>query len=506
MKINISVKSSFRWIYCLLFIVIFVSSSAFANKTKQKMLAGNDDYTHTGRPLLGVIRWDMYSGKGPTQKQELGYLPGEQGFLKPQEWHYRAPFFCRRTVDVDWIQHPVDAGPLWFNHPFDQEVLKTAMDEEIDFATDAGVDFFIFNGPTRTLYANGWELHNNLDVYLQNSREDKIKFVFTLYGHHAIDYGRSKVDLMLDEIISYMQLPSWQKVKENRPLLPVLWPIQFKEMLESQIEPSERMSLSEFVAHIRTRVMAVGLENPYIVAQEINHSYTHATLFWSAGFDAIADYQGGYGGATKLRDQGPTYASATETILSEYNESFLPSMNFIPTMAIGMYAWPRANAEKWYHYRNPLPGDIADRLERIFTFVEEHPEKCDAQVVFMYAWNEHSEGGALCPTMGTSPDYIPVTNQLDEVRNVLKTITVNYGAKGASSIIDFLSLVYDNNSITIRGLHYSAKVKIFDLQGKLLTTFIATDAIPTPLHMEPGVYIVNVELNSANKIFKMIIS
>ena len=169
------------------------------------------------------------------------------------------------------------------------------MDEEIDFATDAGVDFFIFNGPTRTLYANGWELHNNLDVYLQNSREDKIKFVFTLYGHHAIDYGRSKVDLMLDEIISYMQLPSWQKVKENRPLLPVLWPIQFKEMLESQIEPSERMSLSEFVAHIRTRVMAVGLENPYIVAQEINHSYTHATLFWSAGFDAIADYQGGYG-------------------------------------------------------------------------------------------------------------------------------------------------------------------------------------------------------------------
>ena len=80
MKINISVKSSFRWIYCLLFIVIFVSSSAFANKTKQKMLAGNDDYTHTGRPLLGVIRWDMYSGKGPTQKQELGYLPGEQGF------------------------------------------------------------------------------------------------------------------------------------------------------------------------------------------------------------------------------------------------------------------------------------------------------------------------------------------------------------------------------------------------------------------------------------------
>jgi len=29
------------------------------------------------RPLLGVQRWDMYSGKGYTYEQELGYLPGK---------------------------------------------------------------------------------------------------------------------------------------------------------------------------------------------------------------------------------------------------------------------------------------------------------------------------------------------------------------------------------------------------------------------------------------------
>ena len=27
------------------------------------------------RPLLGVQRWDMFSGKGATQEKELGYLP-----------------------------------------------------------------------------------------------------------------------------------------------------------------------------------------------------------------------------------------------------------------------------------------------------------------------------------------------------------------------------------------------------------------------------------------------
>ena len=33
------------------------------------------------RPLLGVQRWDMFSGKGAQQK-ELGYLPGGPGFLE----------------------------------------------------------------------------------------------------------------------------------------------------------------------------------------------------------------------------------------------------------------------------------------------------------------------------------------------------------------------------------------------------------------------------------------
>jgi len=375
-----------------------------------------------GEPLLGVQRWDMYSGKGTTQGQELGYLPGEQGFLKPEEWHDRAPFFCRRTADVDWVQHPADAGPLWFNYPFDQSLLREAMDQEIDFATEAGVDFFIFNGPTRTLYANGWELHNNLDAYLNNTREDKTKFVFALYGHDAIDYGRTKVNLMLDEIIAYMQLPSWQKVKGNRPLVPVLWPLQFETMLASQESSEERMTLSEFVDLIRSRVMAAGLENPYIVAQEINRSYQHASTFQAAGFDAFTDYQGGYGGTEATRDQGPSYASATQALIQTYESSFLGSMPFIPPMPIAMYAWPRATSSVYYHYREPLAGDLADRIKLTFEFLKSHPKQCDAQVVFSYSWNEHSEGGWLCPTMGASPDYIPLTTQLDEVTAALKSI------------------------------------------------------------------------------------
>ncbi len=372
------------------------------------------------RPLIGVQRWDMYSGKGATHAQELGYLPGAQAFLKPEEWHYRAPFFCRRTVDVDWVNHPDDAGPLWFNYPFSESVLQEAMNKEIDFATEGGIDFFIFNGPTLTLFSNGWELHNNLDAYLNNTRSDKTKFVFALYGHEAIKYGRSKVNTMLDEIIPYMQLHHWQTVKGNRPLVPVLWPLQFESMLEAQSNSSERMALAEFVGLIRERAAEVGLENPYIVAEEISKTYLSKDKLAIAGFDAITDYAGAYGGSVSPRDQGPTYANATETMIKEWDKFLSADIECVPPLVTGWYSWSRAESESWWHYQNPLPGELAARMEKTFNFVKDNIKNCKAQVIFAYSWNEHSEGGTLCPTMGEAPDYIPVTTLLDEMTEALK--------------------------------------------------------------------------------------
>jgi len=190
-------------------------------------------------------------------------------------------------------------------------------------------------------------------------------------------------------------------------------------MLESQTNPSERMTLAEFVNHIRQRVQAVGLQNPYIVGEPINHCFNVAGDLNAAGFDAMADYQGGYGGGTQPRDEAPSYAQATQGLLNIYDDRFLGLMNFIPPMPNQMYAWPRAEGNETHHYCLPLPGDVAERVRLVFDYVVAHPSACDAQTVFMYSWNEHSEGGGLCPTMGASPDYVPVTAQLDEVGDAL---------------------------------------------------------------------------------------
>jgi hypothetical protein len=383
------------------------------------------------RPLLGVQRWDMYSGKGATQKQELGYLPGKQGFLKDPEWHERAPFFCRLTADVDWVAHPAEAGPLWFNYPFSQELLQASMDREIRYAYHAGIDFFIYNGPARTLFRNAWELKNNLDCHMASTIPEapKMNFVWALYGHRAIHYTRSKVAAMMDETMEYLIMDNWQTVMGNRPLVIVLRPEQFRSDLEAA-RGAERMTGYEFVDYIRTRVKTAGLNNPYIVGASVPaRAYEQAGSLKKDGYDAFMDYAGGYGGKVAERDKAPTFAEATQEFLITYENKFLNrGLPFIPPCTSMQYPWPRAldkrtgaPQDRWYHYQWPRKGDLATLIKAAFDFVATHPQACEAQVVTMYSWNEHSEGGGLCPTMGKSPEYKPVTQWLDEVAAALAT-------------------------------------------------------------------------------------
>lgn len=384
---------------------------------------------HQPRPILGVQRWDMYSGKGATQKQELGYLPGGQAFLKPELWHDRAPFFCRLTKDVPKIDHPANAGPLWFNHPFDKKRLQNAMDQEIRFAHGAGIDFFIYHGPARALQKNGWELLNNLDAHMASELPEakQMKFVWALYGHEAMNYTRSKVALMMDETLDYIKRPNWQTVLDVRPLIPVLWPDHFREQLASA-GGKEAMSGREFVQYIRKRVREAGLNNPYIVGMTVPaRSYERAVEWKAEGYDAFSDYAGGYGGAHAERDRSPSYAEATKSMVTHLEKHFvgqpLPSL---PPCTSMQYPWPRAlddktnqPLDKWYHYKWPEKGDMTARIKAMLDLVAAHPKDFEAQAMIMYSWNEHSEGGGLCPTMGEPPMYHPDTRWLDEVATAL---------------------------------------------------------------------------------------
>jgi len=65
------------------------------------------------------------------------------------------------------------------------------------------------------------------------------------------------------------------------------------------------------------------------------------------------------------------------------------------------------------YYETPTPVELADHLADALTWAAADPSRCPAQAVLTYAWNEHDEGGWLCPTRGA--DGRPDTSRLDAI-------------------------------------------------------------------------------------------
>ena len=78
-----------------------------------------------------------------------------------------------------------------------------------------------------------------------------------------------------------------------------------------------------------------------------------------------------------------------------------PDLRVVPTLTSGANWMPRAekNPETFpaWDWAEPLRGDLARHLTVGLDYVAEHTARCEANTVIMYAWNEHSEGGSLCP-------------------------------------------------------------------------------------------------------------
>ena len=146
---------------------------------------------------------------------------------------------------------------------------------------------------------------------------------------------------MMDETIKYIKMPSWQTVKNGRPLIIVYHPERFRAALKVA-NSSQSMTGDEFIGYVRMRVEAAGLKNPYIVGcMEPRDSFMHAKILKQEGYDAFMDYEGAYGGAIAARDKAPNYAAATKEILKTCDQKYLDSgLPFIPPCPSMHYRWP----------------------------------------------------------------------------------------------------------------------------------------------------------------------
>jgi hypothetical protein len=368
------------------------------------------------RPLLGVIRWDMFTGHPfTTQTQEFG-------FLKPEKYHWRAPFFVRRTGNPD--------APLTFNPEYRREVYQEAMEQEIAFAAGAGIDYWAFGYERRGAPARRG-LQDAIEAYLASPRKSRIRFCVIVscsdvakvqyYEPPSVRHTESEIDAdwlkYVEDITALAKEATYQRVCGNRPLIYLYHPREIGQGRRREFAPPERVD--RCLGLLRERLIASGAGNPYLAYMVEDSQPGWERLFDEKRVDCVTLYHQRHGGAD-LRYGTLWGYIKSHTLHGTFSR---PDLKVIPPTMSGANWMPRyregGEFPKW-DWSEPANGEIKAHLHGAFDYVARNPDKCEAGTVVMYAWNEHSEGGFLCPTMGEAPDYRPVTRQLDEVAEALK--------------------------------------------------------------------------------------
>jgi len=330
----------------------------------------------TDKVLIGAIRWDAWFG-------DYGYVPGGpptvgmevERSLSPNEYHYRAPFYSVE-ISADSIQCRGNTQAI--------------MDEEIQYAKDAGIDYWAFCW---------YRPHTGLDtartLYLASSHKDDVKWCVIL--------GTATLTLNTDApwLVQRFKESNYQKVAGGRPLIYVYQTGVPKVVVDS----------------LRSMCSAQGVPAPYIAVMDFTAS-TAKTTALNLGADALSSYKSTVG--SNGQPYYPVLPKGDSTGWEQYKNADT-SLKIIPWVTSGRNTKPRIdNPVSWTTVppsawvADGTPQQIANDLAKAFSWVGQHKSACEANTIIIYAWNEFDEGGWICPTFGNN------TVRLDSIKNVIQ--------------------------------------------------------------------------------------
>ncbi len=331
------------------------------------------------RPLVGAIRWDAWSGGEVTRHVERT--------LGPKKYHFRLPWFTRVVSQNAVTIH--GARPQ-------------IMDQEIEYAAEAGLDYWAF-----VLYPETSDMSRQLNLYLASPLRKRIRFCIILHGD--ILCSEEQWPAVLLRYIRLMRQPTYQNVLGERPLVYLFRTEAAAPLLRTRIEA------------LRKAARAAALQEPYLVFMGWN-PVTDWRRAQPLGFDAVSAYA--FGG-----QEGGSYADLVRVV--ETQQWALAAREAIPLIPLVHTGWdkrPRMdNPVPWekdaaylqhrkYH-QNPRPEQIAAHLQRGLQWVRANKTACPPQALIVYAWNENDEGGWLIPTR--NPDGSVNNQRLRAVQRVL---------------------------------------------------------------------------------------
>jgi len=273
------------------------------------------------------------------------------------------------------------------------------MDQEISYARGAGLDYWAF-----LTYPEGDAMSSALDRYLHSVRRAEIGFCLIL--HQTLGVPEARWPRERDRTLQLLKESGYQKV-HGRQLV-------YTFGLQTGL-PIIRARLDDLTGAAKGAGM-----DPYYVYMGWNPSRDYQNHSGD-GFAAVSAYA--HPGA---EPNFAEYLAAFEK--QSWGNAQAHQTPYVPLVTTGWDKRPRQDhAVSWE--KNPdyakqatfpataTPEEIAAHLRRALRFVEAHPFVCAANTIIMYAWNEHDEGGWLCPTW--TPSGEPDTSRLDAIREIL---------------------------------------------------------------------------------------
>jgi len=308
----------------------------------------------SGKPSVGAIRWDAWL---PSSQSTFGWSTennvGAQvaRSLGPNKYHFRLPYFSIVNGDNN-----VDFPPY----------TQSTMDNEIRYAEYAGIDFWAY-----CWYPIGSGMDTARNMHVSSGLRDKVKMCAIL---NVNPFGSAE----RAQLVSYMKESFYMKVQGGRPLLFFFY------------DPNP---LPTIIA-IQQDCIAQGIPLPYCVSMGSMNT----------GIDAVSNY-------AITGSDGEAFSSLAQRAESNWNTQRNAGNEVVPLVSCGwdnrtrydhQVSWGTVPANSWV--QTATASEIATHLQNGVNWTNSNTSNTLANAVLMYAWNEHDEGGWLCPTVKVDAD------------------------------------------------------------------------------------------------------
>ena len=339
--------------------------------------------------LIGTIRWDAFVKSVPDGKLPADYVAR---VLSYKEYHNQAPFFS--LVDGEKVSFPEYTLETW--------------EKEADYAVKGGLDYFAY-----IWYNSNDDMSQPRKIHLQSPNKDKILMCGIL--------ERIRDEITMGELFSAMKDSCYLRL-DTRPVV--------------FLYGMDRWSREE-VSSLCTMAENAGIKEPlYIVGMSSENRQVAFLSNYSKGIDAISWY--GIGANKKdmsyeeLKNQCEALMKNAGGFCKRNNIDIIPSFTTgrdtrarIRTGVFWCAGDPNAKEDKDKPYHNmyalpPTNEELRNHIEATIRYVDENRDATRSYMICSYGWNEHEEGGWLCPTLSVDENNNVIR---DENGNILSDTT-----------------------------------------------------------------------------------